>query len=141
MAAVTLNSTSIQVTLQSLPSQFAHGILKGYLMTYQRVDQHQSAVERLLAVNQTVVQLNDLDEFTNYSIQALAFTRKGQGPSSPPFHIRTDEDGTLVILTCIASRMTPPPHMTPLPLSMGGTPVWGSGKKLHEKIMKIRIAK
>ena len=92
-----LNSTSVQVTLLPLPSQFAHGILKGYLVRYRRVDEPLSPASiRLLQLDQLVVNLTDLDEFTNYSVQALALTSKGQGPLSAPFYVKTDEDGTLL---------------------------------------------
>lgn len=90
-----LNSTSVQVTILPLPSQFAHDVLKGYLVKYRRVDEPLSPViVRLLQLDQLVVNLTDLDEFTNYSIQASAFTSKGQGPLSVPCYVKTDEDGT-----------------------------------------------
>lgn len=94
-----LNSTSIQVTLLSLPSEFVHGILKEYLVAYRRVDDPLSpATVRSLQVEQLVVNLTDLNEFTNYSVQALATTSKGQGPNSAPFYVKTDEDGTIPLI-------------------------------------------
>ncbi|XP_078349636.1 LOW QUALITY PROTEIN: polycystin-1-like protein 2 [Oculina patagonica] len=91
--AVMLNATSIQVTLLPLPSEFVHGILKEYLVAYGRVDDPLSpATVRSLQVDQLVVNLTNLNEFTNYSIQALATTSKGQGPNSAPIYVKTDED-------------------------------------------------
>ena len=68
-------------------------------MIYERVDQHPTTVvERILQVNQPDVQLTDLNEFTNYSVQVSAFTSKGHGPSSAPFYVMTDEDGTVIFI-------------------------------------------
>ena len=92
-----LNSTSIQVNLLPLPSEFVHGILTEYLLTYRRVDNPLSpAIAQALQVDQLVVNLTDLNEFTNYSVQASAATSKGQGPASAPLYVKTDEDGTLL---------------------------------------------
>ena len=94
-----LSAISIQVTIQPLPSEFVHGILRGYKMIYQSVDQHPSTVVvRILEVNQSVVQLTGLNEFANYSVRVSAFTSKGPGPSSAPFYFMTEEDGTVVFI-------------------------------------------
>ena len=37
--------------------------------------------------------IDNLEKFTNYSIQVLAFTRKGEGVRSLPLYVRTMEDG------------------------------------------------
>ena len=93
-----LSSTSIQVTLVPLPSQFTHGTLQGYLVRYRQADEPLSPdIIRLLQRNQSVVNLTDLEEFTNYSVQASAFTSKGSGPFSAPFYVKTDEDGKSAI--------------------------------------------
>ena len=66
-------------------------------MNYHRVDQYPpTVVVRILEVNQSVVQLNGLNEFTNYSVQVSAFTSKGHGPNSAPLTVMTDEDGTVL---------------------------------------------
>jgi len=97
-----LNSTSIQVTLLPLPSQFAHGTLRGYFVRYQRADEPLSpSIDRFLQQDQSVVNLTDLEEFTNYSVQASAVSSKGQGPFSAPFYVKTDEDGNLRLIFTI----------------------------------------
>ena len=37
--------------------------------------------------------IDNLEKYTNYSIQVLAFTRKGEGVRSSPLYVRTMEDG------------------------------------------------
>ena len=97
MTAVMLSSTSIQVTVLPLPSQFIHGIVKGYLVRYRRADEPLSlGIKRFIRRNQSVVNLTDLEEFTNYSVQASAVSSKGQGPFSSPLYVKTDEDGNLM---------------------------------------------
>lgn len=39
------------------------------------------------------VTLTQLQKFTNYSLQVLAYTRKGEGVRSNPIYVRTLEDG------------------------------------------------
>ena len=91
-----LNSTTIQVNILPLPSEFVHGILKEYLLTYRRVDKPLlAATVRKLPVDQLTFNLTELDEFTNYSVQASAATSKGEGPTSALFYVMTDEDGNL----------------------------------------------
>lgn len=92
-----LSSTSVQVTLLPLPSQFIHGTLTGYFVRYGRADEELSlSIIRLLQRNQSMINLTNLEEFTNYSVQASAVTSKGSGPFSAPFYVKTDEDGNLL---------------------------------------------
>ena len=99
VTALMVDSTSIKVTLLPLSSEFAHGILKEYLVKYRRVDEPLSAdIVRSLQVNQSSLNLTDLNEFTYYSIQASATTSKGEGPKSAPFYVKTDEDGTPLLI-------------------------------------------
>ena len=94
-----LNSTSIQVTVLPLPSRFIHGTLKGYLVRYGRADEALSlGITQLFQWDQSVVNLTNLEEFTNYSIQASAVSSKGQGPFSSPLYVQTDEDGNLLLI-------------------------------------------
>ena len=37
--------------------------------------------------------IDNLEKYTNYSIQVLAFTRKGEGVRSSPLYVLTMEDG------------------------------------------------
>lgn len=41
------------------------------------------------------VTLTQLQKFTNYSLEVLAYTRKGEGVRSNPIYIRTLEDGII----------------------------------------------
>lgn len=43
------------------------------------------------------VTLTQLQKFANYSIQVLAYTRKGEGVRSEPVYVRTLEDGKVKV--------------------------------------------
>lgn len=50
---------------------------------------------------QLEIVLFGLEKYTNYSIQVLAYTRKGEGVRSPPVYVRTREDGRLTFMNLI----------------------------------------
>ena len=49
--------------------------------------------------SQREVTLDDLDKFTNYVLRVFAFTSLGNGVSSEPVSLKTQEDGKLSMCT------------------------------------------
>ncbi|XP_065347787.1 cell adhesion molecule Dscam2-like isoform X4 [Cloeon dipterum] len=88
-----LTSQSVQVTWQPPPLAKVHGIIQGYRVTYEPVeewsDSHVASETRSTAGLNTA--LHGLQHFTNYSIQVLAYTRAGDGIKSNTIFCRTDE--------------------------------------------------
>ena len=88
--AVTVNmisSGSIFVSWNPVIADDRNGIIKGYKVNYQALT-NGDMVAKFLNVTyeqqnkrQTVI-LDNLNEFTNYSIRVLAFTAFGNGPAS-----------------------------------------------------------
>ena len=84
------SSTSVNVTWEDVATGFIHGILKGYRVFYSRTKDNGAAVRQ---ADKHYVHLEGLDKFTNYTIQAAAFTRIGYGAKSTKLIVSTDEDG------------------------------------------------
>lgn len=75
-----------------IPDEFyVHGILRGYKVIYKAIAIANEHLEEELETNQVTVPssnlsavLENLNAFTRYSIEVLAFTVKGDGVKSTP---------------------------------------------------------
>ncbi|KAG7459979.1 hypothetical protein MATL_G00216340 [Megalops atlanticus] len=94
--AKALNSTTIKFTWNPPPQQFINGINQGYkLLAWP-----ERSPEAVTVVTITpdfhgarhVGYISGLKKFTWYFVSALCFTTPGDGPSSPPLLIQTQED-------------------------------------------------
>ncbi|XP_078352756.1 protein sidekick-1-like [Oculina patagonica] len=86
---------SISVTWNAVPADQRNGIIKGYKIIYQTLPSGSNITERINATGaneQQTTTLDQLNEFTNYSIRMLAFTSKGDGPLSAAKVVQTQED-------------------------------------------------
>lgn len=87
-----LTSQNIQVTWQAPPKANMHGIIQGYKLLYEpsnlEIDYGTRETKITSALN-TV--LHGLQPYTNYSVQVLAYTRAGEGVSSPVTSCTTEE--------------------------------------------------
>ena len=101
---VAQNSTVIRVAWQPVDAAYINGVALGYKVKARR--QGQSTFEKELSVppnpNDPIgiqsVDVPGLKKYTYYSVQVLCYTGAGDGPSSSPESVRTDEDGELLIL-------------------------------------------
>ncbi|XP_068082192.1 cell adhesion molecule Dscam2 [Anabrus simplex] len=86
-------SQSLQVSWEPPPDTQLHGVLKGYKVLWENLEDFESLSkpETKITTALTVV-VHGLEKFTNYSIQVLAFTRAGDGVASPPLFCMTEED-------------------------------------------------
>ncbi|KAH3692732.1 hypothetical protein DPMN_193886 [Dreissena polymorpha] len=91
--AYALSSQSISVSWSPPPFFSLHGVLQGYKVLYKpdRQNEDESDASFLAAGGLDTV-ISDLDRYTNYSIQVLGYTRKGEGVRSSPIYVRTLED-------------------------------------------------
>lgn len=88
------SSTSINVTWDTIPTQFIHGILLGYKVFYKKTSAPSSqGIFVTRKPDQSHVILSGLEKFTEYCIQLVGFTRIGDGNKSDCFNVTTDEDG------------------------------------------------
>lgn len=84
----------MNVTWEDVATGFIHGILRGYRVFYSRTKDNGAAIRQaVIRADKHYVHLEGLDKFTNYTIQAAAFTRIGYGAKSTKLIVSTDEDG------------------------------------------------
>ena len=84
----------MNVTWEDVATGFTHGILRGYGVFYSRTkDNGAPGGQAVIRADKHYVYLEGLDKFTNYTIQAAAFTRIGYGAKSTKLIVSTDEDG------------------------------------------------
>ncbi|GLG93649.1 Down syndrome cell adhesion molecule-like protein Dscam2 [Gryllus bimaculatus] len=93
-------SQSLQISWEAPPDAQLHGILNGYKVIWENLEDYDSISkpETKITTALTVV-VHGLEKFTNYSIQVLAFTRVGDGVSSPSLFCMTEEDGLYYFIT------------------------------------------
>ncbi|KAK3921052.1 Down syndrome cell adhesion molecule-like protein Dscam2 [Frankliniella fusca] len=84
---------SLRVHWQPPPEALVHGVIQGYRLLYQPVqDQLDVAETQNKMTTELSSTLHGLFKYTNYSVQVLAFTRVGDGNMSAPIFCRTKED-------------------------------------------------
>ncbi|PFX12870.1 Protein sidekick-2 [Stylophora pistillata] len=82
-----VSSKSIFVSWSPVPLQDRNGIIKGYRVIYQALPNGNNETETVnITTNdqdkEQTLTLEELNEFTDYSIRVLAFTAEGDGPLS-----------------------------------------------------------
>ena len=97
VAATAASSKNISVSWNPVTPDDRNGIIKGYIVNYQAlpggdiIPKFRNITSAQQNEKQTVI-LEDLNEFTNYSITVLAFTIIGNGPASSAQVVETLED-------------------------------------------------
>ena len=85
------SSTSILVLWDEVPAEHQNGIITAYTITYQsQTENYNGSVPA--GANVREKNITGLKEYVEYNITVFASTAKGDGPSSPVFVVRTDED-------------------------------------------------
>ncbi|XP_022806637.1 uncharacterized protein LOC111343720 [Stylophora pistillata] len=85
------SSTSISVSWKSPPEKYRHGIIRGYKLFYKKKDSG-FATSFTIDNGKTSKIVTNLDEYTEYEFQVLAFTSAGDGLNSSVKVERTMED-------------------------------------------------
>ena len=107
--AVTVSATSsrsISVSWDPIVADGRNGIIKGYIVNYQALPNGYIFAKILNITyeeqnNRQTVTLDNLNEFTNYSIGVLAFTAYGNGPASVVQVVETLEDSKFYASICV----------------------------------------
>jgi len=86
-----LSSTSIFVQWSNVPAADQNGVILRYTVIFKALPNGSQQTE-VVSAPKTHVTLTGLNEYTNYSITILASTRKGDGNTSMPIIVITDED-------------------------------------------------
>ena len=102
VVATAASSKNITVSWNPVTADDRNGIIKGYIVNYQAlpdgdiIPKFRNITSEQQNDKQTVL-LDDLNEFTNYSISVLAFTVIGNGPASGAQVVETLEDSKLLL--------------------------------------------
>lgn len=96
ITAFNKSSTSVLVSWVTIPAQQGIGQVMGYTIIFFAVKDGNRTAQNVSVetghLNETI--LDNLQIFTNYSIQVRGFTEKDKlGPPSHPIYAMTDEDG------------------------------------------------
>ena len=99
------SSTSISVSWDPVVAEDRNGIIKGYKVNYNDLPNFQMVTEFLNITKEQqnkrqTMTLDNLNEFTNYSIRVLAFTLVGNGPTSVAQVVQTLEDSKFNASIC-----------------------------------------
>ena len=99
------SSTSVSVSWDPVVAEDRNGIIKGYKVIYNALPNGQMVTELLNITKEQqnkrqTVTLDNLNEFTNYSIEVLAFTVFGNGPASAGQVVETLEDSKFYAGIC-----------------------------------------
>lgn len=88
-----VSSQSLQVSWEPpLESNF-NGVLKGYKISWESADSWADSFKSETKITTALnVVIHGLEKYTNYSIQASAMTRAGDGVLSEPLYCLTEED-------------------------------------------------
>ena len=99
------SSKSIFVSWDPVIADDRNGIIKGYKVNYQALPNGDMAakfpnITKAQQNKRQRVSLDNLNEFTNYSIGVLAFTAFGNGPASVGQVVETLEDSKFYVNIC-----------------------------------------
>ena len=103
VVATAASSKNITVSWNPVTADDRNGIIKGYIVNYQAlpdgdiIPKFRNIISEQQNDKQTVL-LDDLNEFTNYSISVLAFTVIGNGPASVAQVVETLEDSKSLLI-------------------------------------------
>ncbi|UYV73148.1 PTPRD [Cordylochernes scorpioides] len=87
-----IDSRTLRISWQPPPRALHHGAIAYYKVKYARGGDEEVTTVRVEDPSQHFIILGDLQKWTSYSVWVIAGTTVGDGPPSPPFHVRTDED-------------------------------------------------
>lgn len=95
VTAYNTSSVGIMVFWEQIPKPHRHGYVLGFKVCYKRADKNDSVLY-CTAVFALGIELGGLRSYTPYWITVLGYTNKGEGPSSRPLLVWSDEFGKLV---------------------------------------------
>ena len=98
------SSTSIFISWGQVPVSDRNGVILSYTVSFNEVSGG-SAQTKIVHAPDNETLLTGLNEYTKYSIQALASTIKGHGIVSAPIFVITDEDSEF-FFSCVCPVLT-----------------------------------
>ena len=74
-----------------MPDEKKHGNIRYYTVIYKESKEGEEEKEQVISPKRKI-ELTRLEMYTDYTIQVLAATVKGDGPRSDPIFVKTDQD-------------------------------------------------
>lgn len=111
------SSTSISASWKSPPEKYRHGIIRGYKLFYKKKDSG-FATSFTIDNGKTSKIVTNLDEYTEYEFQVLAFTSAGDGLNSSVKVERTMEDGENALTNICINFIISCLHRVMLPIDL-----------------------
>ena len=107
LQVLTLSSTAILVTWDSVPEISRNGIITQYEVEVNQSTFDEIPSTRLTTTNGSVlmVELGGLEEYVEYTIRVRAYTSEGPGPFSAARVNRTLEDGEWIEVLPVCDRL------------------------------------
>ncbi|KAG8038992.1 hypothetical protein G9C98_003299 [Cotesia typhae] len=88
-----LSAQSLQVSWEAPPDTSLNGVLRGFKVNWESMDALTETTKYDTKITSALtIVLNNLEKYTNYSIQIAAMTRPGDGIPSAPIYCKTKED-------------------------------------------------
>lgn len=99
VSLLSLSSTSIKVSWVAPPTDSYQGKIVGYSLAYKAVTGEDVERHQVSGIGADITSyvLEDLEKWTEYLVWVRAHAEVGPGPESPAAHIRTEEDGMLMM--------------------------------------------
>ena len=89
ITAFSLGTNAVQIEWKPVPAEYTNGEVTGYKVHYGDVNAISRSNRIVPSSTENRLKISDLKSNTNYSFQILAFTEKGDGPSSVNYFART----------------------------------------------------
>lgn len=97
---VPVDSRALRISWKPPPREKHHGKIVYYKVIYSEESKKspKNVHEVNVTTNDNSVVLKNLNKWTVYRVSVLAGTKIGDGPASEPLLLRTDEDGTFLLI-------------------------------------------
>ena len=102
-----ISSTSLEISWKEVPETERNGNITHYEILYTPVNAPLLEQQPKISITGGPVLdsiLENLEEFTKYSVSVRAVTIVGSGPPSPPQMNQTEEDGKQMSARCMSSQ-------------------------------------
>lgn len=104
ITVVNKTSASILVTWYKVPNDKRHGFIQSYKVHYTSTTDNETKSKEVKAPTR-FLEIDGLEQNTNYIITVMASTSKGYGPASEPIFVATDPDSKSIFALTITNEL------------------------------------
>ena len=92
----TSSSKSIAINWTQIPYKHTNGIITGYMINYKETEANTRWLSNF--TTQMLITITGLKEYFTYTFRVAGMTKKGAGKLSMDIHVKTDEDGKMIVI-------------------------------------------